>query len=192
MRNSAETREVERLMASLGEEVGKAIRNINGYPKKEFVGFKDLTTLWKNGPLTRKTVDALYEFAKKKRPDKIVGIESRGFIVGAPLADRLGVGFVPARKPGKLPADKVRVDYQLEYGTDGIEIHSDAISKGERIVIADDLLATGGTSEAAKRIVEQLGGLVVGFAFVVELTYLKGREKLSGYEVYSLVKYDKE
>jgi adenine phosphoribosyltransferase len=179
-------------MPSLEEEVGRAIRNVDDFPRKGFVGFKDLTTLWKNGPLTKRSVDALCEFAKKKRPDKIVGIESRGFVVGAPLADRLGIGFIPARKPGKLPAIKVRVDYQLEYGMDGIEIHSDAISKGERVVIADDLLATGGTSDAAKQIVEKLGGTVAGFAFVVELTYLKGRERLAGYDVYSLVKFDKE
>ena len=177
-------------MTTLEDEVGVAIRNIDDFPRKGFVGFKDLTTLWKNGPLAKRTMDALCAFAKKRKPDKIVGIESRGFIVGAPLADRLGVGFVLARKPGKLPADKVRVDYQLEYGKDGIEVHSDSISKGERVVIADDLLATGGTSEAAKRIVEKMGGVVVGFVFVVELSYLKGRDKLAGYDVYSLVKYD--
>lgn len=179
-------------MADLAEEVGRAIRNVNDFPKKGFIGFKDLTTLWKNGPLSRRTVEALYDFCKKKKPDKIVGVESRGFIVGAPIADRLGVGFVPARKPGKLPAEKVGVGYQLEYGKDGIEIHSDAISRGERVVIADDLLATGGTSEAARQIVEKMGGLVVGFAFVVELTYLRGRDRLAGYDIYSLVKYDKE
>jgi adenine phosphoribosyltransferase len=179
-------------MPSLEKEMRDAIRSVSDFPKKGFVGFKDLTTLWQNGPLAKRTIDALYEHSKTVRPDKIVGIESRGFIVGAPLADRLGVGFVPARKPGKLPWRKIGVEYQLEYGKDGIEIHADAISKGEKVLIVDDLLATGGTSGAAKQLVEKMGGRVVGFAFVVELTYLKGREKLGGYDVYSLVKYDKE
>ncbi|MDV3244660.1 MAG: adenine phosphoribosyltransferase [Nitrososphaerales archaeon] len=179
-------------MPSLEQEIGRAIRNVSDYPKKGFVGFKDLTTLWKDGPLAKRTVDALYEYSKGRRPDKVVGIESRGFIVGAPLADRLGIGFVPARKPGKLPASKISIDYALEYGKDGLEIHADAISKGERVLIVDDLLATGGTSNAARVLVEKMGGKVVGFAFIVELTYLKGREKLVGYEVHSLVRYDTE
>jgi adenine phosphoribosyltransferase len=177
---------------SLEEEIGRAIRSVNDYPKKGFVGFKDLTTLWKDGPLAMKTVDALCEYANTKRPDKIVGIESRGFIVGAPIAHRLGVGFVPARKPGKLPSSKVSIEYELEYAKDGLEMHTDAIGKGERVLIVDDLLATGGTSNAARVLVERLGGKVVGFAFVVELTYLKGREKLPGYDVHSLIKYDTE
>jgi len=175
---------------SLEEEVSRSIRNVDGFPKKDFKGFKDLTTLWKDGPLTKKVNDALYQFAKTQAPDKIVGIESRGFVVGAPLADRLGVGFVPARKPGKLPSDKLRVDYQLEYGKDGIEMHSDAISNGERVMIVDDLLATGGTSAAARQLVEMTGGKVIGFMFVVELTYLNGRDKLAGYPIFSLVKYE--
>lgn len=175
---------------SLGQEVGRTIRSVNDFPKKGFKGFKDLTTLWKNGPLARKTIDALYEHSKKEQPDKIVGIESRGFIVGAPLADRLGIGFVPARKPGKLPSDKMSIEYQLEYGKDGIEIHSDGVAKGDRVLIVDDLLATGGTSDAARRLVEKMGGTVVGFVFVVELNYLRGREKLAGYNVFSLVRFD--
>jgi adenine phosphoribosyltransferase len=177
---------------SLEEQVGTAIRDVSDFPKKGFVGFKDLTTLWMNGPLAKRTVDVLCDYARKKRPDKVVGIESRGFIVGAPLADRLGIGFVPARKLGKLPWRKLSVDYKLEYGKDGIEIHADSISEGERVLIADDLLATGGTSDAARQLVEKLGGKVVGFVFVVELTYLKGRERLKGYDVYSLVKYGSE
>jgi len=185
-------REAERLVPTLEEEVARSIRNIDDFPKKGFRGFKDLTTLWKDGPLTKKTIDAMYQYAKKKSPDKVVGIESRGFIVGAPLADRLGVGFVPARKPGKLPSAKMTVEYQLEYGKDGIEIHTDAISKGDRVMIVDDLLATGGTSEAAMQLVEKMGGRVIGFMFVVELTYLEGREKLAGHEIYSLVKYGRE
>jgi adenine phosphoribosyltransferase len=192
LRVGPQAREAERVKPTLEEEVARSIRNVSDFPKKGFTGFKDLTTLWKDGPLSKRTIDALYQYAKKKSADKIVGIESRGFIVGAPLADRLGVGFVPARKPGKLPSRKLRVEYQLEYGKDGIEIHTDAISRGERVLIVDDLLATGGTSEAAKELVEKLGGKVIGFMFVAELTYLKGRDKLAGHDIYSLVKYERE
>ena len=179
-------------MGSLEEEVSVSIRTLDDFPKKGFKGFKDLTTLWKDGSLTKRVNDALYQYAKGQAPDKIVGIESRGFVVGAPLADRLGVGFVPARKPGKLPAERQRVDYQLEYGKDGMEMHADAISRGERVMIADDLLATGGTSDAARQLVEKLGGKMIGFIFIVELTYLKGRDRLAGYPVYSLVKYESD
>lgn len=192
MRLGAQAREVQRLMAPLEDEIKRAIRDVPDYPKKGFVGFKDLTTLWKDGPLAKRTVDALYEYAKGMRLGKIVGIEARGFIVGAPLADRLGIGFVPGRKIGKLPSQKLSVDYKLEYGKDGLEIHSDAISKGERVLIVDDLLATGGTSNAARILVEKMGGKVVGFAFIVELTYLKGREKFAGYEIHSLASYETE
>lgn len=178
-------------MISLEENLKNAIRSIPDYPKKGVV-FRDLTTLWANGKLMRQAIDALYEYAKKKRPDKIVGIEARGFIVGAPLADRLGVGFVPARKLGKLPSKKLTIDYELEYGKQGLEIHSDGIEKKERVIIVDDLLATGGTSNAARILVEKLGGKVVGFAFIVELSFLKGRERLNGYDVFSIVKYEKE
>lgn len=179
-------------MPTLEDEVGRAIRSVNDYPRKGFIGFRDLTTLWKDGQLTRRTTDALVEYSRTRRPDKVLGIESRGFIVAAPIADRLGIGLVPARKIGKLPREKLTADYQLEYGKDGIEVHQDAISSGERVLIVDDLLATGGTSDAARRLVEQAGGKVAGFVFVVELTYLKGKEKLAGYDVFSLVKYDKE
>jgi adenine phosphoribosyltransferase len=183
--------EADRVVPGLEEEVARSIRNVDGFPKKDFKGFKDLTTLWKDGPLTKRTIDAMYRYAKNKSPDKIVGIESRGFIVGAPLADRLGVGFVPARKPGKLPSRKLSVEYQLEYGKDGIEMHADAISKGERVLVVDDLLATGGTSEAVMHLVKKMGGEVVGFMFVAELAFLKGREKLAGHDIYSLVKYER-
>jgi len=191
MRVRSSACEADSIVPSLEEEVARSIRNVDDFPKKGFKGFKDLTTLWKNGPLSKKTIDAMYRYAKKKSPDKIVGIESRGFIVGAPLADRLGVGFVPARKPGKLPSRKLSVQYQLEYGKDGIEMHADAIARGERVLIVDDLLATGGTSEAAMRLVKRMGGKVVGFMFVVELTFLKGRKKLAGHDIYSLVKYER-
>ncbi|MDG6909166.1 MAG: adenine phosphoribosyltransferase [Nitrososphaerota archaeon] len=176
-------------MAELEKDVKKAIRNIPDYPKKG-IAFKDLTTLWEDGRLTRRVTDALEKKWSKARLDKIVGIEARGFIVGAPLADRLGIGFVPARKVGKLPAKKVSVNYALEYGRQGLEMHADSIAKGDRVLVVDDLLATGGTSKAAAALVEKLGGKVVGLTFVTELSSLKGREKLSGYEVYTLSSYD--
>ena len=176
-------------MGLLGRDVEEAIRIIPDYPKKG-IPFKDLTTLWKDGRLTRRVTDAFERKWKGRRLDKIVGIEARGFIVGAPLADRLGIGFVPARKVGKLPASKLSVSYELEYGKQGLEIHADSISRGERVLVVDDLLATGGTSKAAATLVERLGGKVVGFAFVTEVRGLDGRQKLSGYEVYTIAKND--
>lgn len=176
-------------MGKLEADVKRAIRTIPDYPKKG-IPFKDLTTLWKNGKLTRRVMDAMERKWQGAKIDKIVGIEARGFIVGAPLADRLGIGFVPARKVGKLPSSKVNVQYELEYGKQSLEMHTDSISKGDRILVVDDLLATGGTSRAARMLVERMGGKVVGFAFVTELRSLKGRRKLTGYEVYSIAKYD--
>jgi adenine phosphoribosyltransferase len=176
-------------MGRLEEDVKKSIRTIPDYPKKG-IPFKDLTTLWRDGKLNRRVTDDLEKRWGRVKLDKIVGVEARGFIVGAPLADRLGVGFVPARKVGKLPAKKVSVNYELEYGRQGLEMHADSISKGDRVLVVDDLLATGGTSRAAATLVEKLGGEVVGFAFVTELAALEGRRKLSGYEVYSIAKYD--
>ena len=176
-------------MGSLEADVKRAIRDIPDYPKKG-VGFKDLTTLWKNAKLTRRVTNAMERKWRESKLDKIVGIEARGFIVGAPLADRLEIGFVPARKVGKLPGSKVSVSYELEYGRQGLELHADSISKGDRVLVVDDLLATGGTSRAAGTLVERMGGKVVGFAFVAELRFLKGRRKLSGHEVYSIAKYD--
>lgn len=183
--------EVESMTLNLAEELKKTIRNIPDYPTKGVI-FRDLTTIWKDASLMRRVNDALYQHYKGREIHKIVGIEARGFIVGAPLADRLGVGFVPARKEGKLPASKIKLDYELEYGKQGLEIHSDAIDKGDKVLIVDDLLATGGTSLAAKRLVEELNGSVIGFGFIVELSFLRGRDKLSGYEVFSLVKYESE
>jgi len=176
-------------MGKLETDIKKSIRTIHDYPKKG-IPFKDLTTLWRNGNLTHRVMDALVREWKGAKLDKIVGIEARGFIVGAPMADRLGVGFVPARKIGKLPASKVSLNYELEYGRAGLEMHTDSISKGDRVLVVDDLLATGGTSWAAAALVKRLGGKVVGFAFVTELSSLNGRKKLKGYEVYSLAKYD--
>jgi len=174
---------------ALGKDVEKAIRVIPDYPKKG-IPFKDLTTLWKDPKLNGRVLDAFERRWSGKKVDKIVGIEARGFIVGAPLADRLGVGFIPARKVGKLPAKKIRVSYELEYGKQGLEMHADSISKGERVLIVDDLLATGGTSRAAATLVEKMGGKVVGFAFVTEVRGLSGRRKLAGYEVNTIAKND--
>lgn len=178
-------------MARLDEDLRHAIRNIPDYPKKGVV-FRDLTTLWKDGRMMRRTTEALLRQWKEKKPEKIVGIEARGFIVGAPLACDLGIGFVPARKVGKLPAQTLRANYELEYGREGLELHSDSISKGEKVLIVDDLLATGGTARAARILVEKLGGEVVGLGFIAELSFLKGRDKLLGYDVRSLVKYESE
>ena len=178
-------------MPTLEQNVKRAIRTIPDYPKQG-IPFKDLTTLWKDGRLSRKVIDALEAKWKGKKVDKVVGIEARGFVVGAPLADRLGMGFVPARKVGKLPAAKLSMNYELEYGRQGLEVHRDAISRGERVLIVDDLLATGGTSKAAAALVERMGGKVVGFAFVAELSYLGGRRKLTGHEVFSIARYAKE
>lgn len=168
-----------------------AIRRIPNFPKKGII-FRDITTLWKDGRLLRKSTDLLHEHYKDKRIDAVLGIEARGFVVGAPLAERLGVGFVPLRKLGKLPGAKVSETYDLEYGTATLEMHRDAIERGDRILIVDDLIATGGTALAAAKLVEVLGGTVVGFAFVVELSFLKGREALDGYDVFSIVRYSAE
>ncbi len=176
---------------SAAAELKAAIRSIPDYPKKGIV-FRDLTTIWKDGKLMKMTTDLLYERYRGRGIDKILGIEARGFIVGAPLADRLAVGFVPARKLGKLPSKKLTMEYQLEYGRQGLEVHRDSISRGERVLIVDDLLATGGTSSAAVKLVERLGGRVDGFAFIVELAFLGGRRKLKGYDVYSIVTYHSE
>lgn len=176
-------------MTTLEREIKRDVRTIKDYPRKG-IAFKDLTTLWVNGRLERRVTNAFVAKWKKRGIDKIVGIEARGFIVGAPIADRLGIGFIPARKIGKLPGEKVSLEYELEYGREGLEMHSDAILKGDRVLIVDDLLATGGTAKAAGLLVEKLGGKVAGFAFVTELGYLGGREKLKGYEIHSLAKFD--
>ena len=176
-------------MGSLGRDVEKAIRIIPDYPKKG-IPFKDLTTLWRNGKLNGRVTGALVKRWKGAKLDKIVGIEARGFIVGAPLADRLGIGFVPARKVGKLPGKKLSVNYELEYGRQGLEMHLNSLSKGDRVLVVDDLLATGGTSKATATLVERMGGKVVGFAFVTEVRGLNGRKKLAGYPVFTVAKND--
>jgi len=167
------------------------IRSVPGFPKAGIV-FRDITTLAKDASGFRAAVDAIAERYAKSRVDVVVGIESRGFIFGAAVAYRLGVGFVPARKPGKLPAETVRAEYSLEYGTDAIEMHRDAISAGQRVLVVDDLLATGGTARAAVELVEKLGGRVVALAFLIDLAFLGGRAKLDGYESFSLIEYDSE
>ncbi|MDZ7289138.1 MAG: adenine phosphoribosyltransferase [candidate division KSB1 bacterium] len=168
------------------QELERYIRTVKDFPKPG-IGFKDITTLLKEPKAFAAAVDSLYAHFRDKQVHKVVAIESRGFIFGAPLALQLGVGFVPARKPKKLPAATVREEYQLEYGTDAVEIHVDAISTGERVVVIDDLLATGGTAAATGRLVERLGGTLLGFAFLIELDFLQGRKKLEGYEVLSLI-----
>jgi adenine phosphoribosyltransferase len=164
------------------------IRDIPDFPKRGIV-FKDIMPLLADPESLRDTVERLAEFAEPREPDLILGAEARGFILGAALAYRLGCGFVAARKPGKLPWRTISAKYALEYGFDALELHADAITSGARVLIHDDLLATGGTARAKVDLVEQLGGTVVGLAFVIELQFLDGREKLAGYDVFSLVQY---
>jgi len=164
------------------------IREVPDFPKPGIL-FYDITTLLKNARAFRTVMDELTQRYRDKQISKIVGIESRGFIVGSPLAYRLEAGFVPVRKPGKLPADNFEVKYNLEYGSTSLAIHRDAISIGERVLIADDLLATGGTAAATVHLVRQLGGEIVGLVFLVELAALKGRDKLDGCDVYSMLSY---
>lgn len=165
------------------------IRVIEDFPK-EGISFKDITTLIGDGEALRASIDEIVEHLKDKEVDLIVGPEARGFIFGVPVAYALGVGFVPVRKKGKLPGETVSVDYGLEYGTDTLQIHKDSIKKGQKVAIVDDLLATGGTIEAVARLVESVGGEVVSLDFAIELTELKGRDKLQGYDILSLVDYE--
>jgi adenine phosphoribosyltransferase len=164
------------------------IREVPDFPQPGIL-FKDITTLLKDGAAFRQVIDALYERCRDRGATKVVGIESRGFIFAAPLAYRLGVGFVPARKLGRLPAETVRVEYTLEYGTNTVEMHRDAIAPGERVLIVDDLLATGGTCRATVKLVEELGGMVAGIVFLAELTFLNGRQHLAGYDIETLIAY---
>ncbi|MBE3577075.1 MAG: adenine phosphoribosyltransferase [Limnochordales bacterium] len=173
-------------------EVGQLkakIREVADFPTPG-VSFKDITTLLKDAEAFRFTVKTLADRYRADRPDLVVGIESRGFLLGAPIAYELGCGIVVVRKPGKLPAERVRVEYELEYGKDALEVHRDAIQPGQRVLLVDDLLATGGTSWAAAELVKRLGGEIVGFAFLIELAYLRGRQRLTGYRVEALVTYE--
>ncbi len=164
------------------------IRDIPDFPKAGIV-FKDITPLLQDAAAFKYSLDQMTERYQDQKIDVVVGIESRGFIFGAPLADRLGAGFVLVRKMGKLPAETISADYELEYGTNTIEMHKDAILPGQRVLIADDLLATGGTVGATASLVEQLGGIVTGLVFLIELSFLKGRERLKDYNITALLEY---
>ncbi|SDK51890.1 adenine phosphoribosyltransferase [Sediminibacillus albus] len=166
----------------------KYITVVEDWPK-EGVKFKDITTLMDNGTAYKSAVDEIVEYSRTRDIDLVVGPEARGFIVGCPVSYALEVGFAPVRKEGKLPREVIKVDYGLEYGKNVLTIHKDAIKPGQRVLITDDLLATGGTIEATIKLVEELGGIVVGCAFLIELTYLHGREKLEAYDVLSLMSY---
>jgi adenine phosphoribosyltransferase len=170
------------------DNLKKLIREVPDFPKPG-INFYDITTLLKHPEGLRQTVDALSEQFKGEQVDVVLGIEARGFIFAPALAYHLNAGFVPVRKPSKLPAETAKISYALEYGEDTLEIHRDAVGAGDRVIIADDLLATGGTARAAVDLVESLGGVVAGLVFVVELEFLPGREKLAGYDVRSLIKY---
>lgn len=171
-------------------ELKDKIRVIENFPT-EGISFKDITTLLKDAKALNECINQMAERFKDVKIDLIVGPESRGFIFATPLAYLLKTGFVPVRKPGKLPAETIKHEYELEYGTDSLEIHKDAIKKGQKVLIVDDLLATGGTMYATAKLVEKLGGEVAGLGFLIELSDLKGRDKLKGYKVESLITYDK-
>jgi len=170
------------------DEFKNYIRNVPDFPKKGIL-FRDLTTLWKNKEAFKESIDIIANNYKNVKIDKIVAAESRGFVIGAALAYILNAGFVPVRKKGKLPAEVIKVEYELEYGKDVLTMHKDAIEKGEKVLIVDDLIATGGTAKAIAELVKQREAEIVGFAFLVELTDLKGREILKDYNVFSVVKY---
>ncbi len=167
----------------------KYITIVENFPK-EGIQFKDITTLMQNGPVYKEAINQMAEFAREKQAEVIVGPEARGFVVGCPISYALEIGFVPVRKAGKLPREVLSIDYGLEYGKDSLSIHRDAIKKGQRVLIADDLLATGGTIESTIKLVEQLGGEVAGIAFMIELGYLDGRSRLANYDVFSLMTFN--
>jgi adenine phosphoribosyltransferase len=165
----------------------RVIRDVPDFPKQGIM-FKDITPLLKDARAFREAMDLFADLCQPARPDKVVAIESRGFILGSVLADRLGAGFVPVRKKGKLPAARIAHTYDLEYGTDSVEMHEDALEKGERTLVVDDVIATGGTAAAAGQLVTRLGAELVGYAFLLELTFLSGRSRLAG-NVMSLIRY---
>ncbi len=176
---------------SLSDDLRSLVRNVPGFPKPGIV-FRDITTLLQNGPAFRRTVDWVAGEARARRAELLVGIESRGFILAGAAAAQLGLPLALARKPGKLPWETVRESYALEYGTDALEMHRDAVRRGQAVLVVDDLLATGGTAAATIKLVEQLGGHVVGLAFVIELSFLRGRDRLQGYLMSALVDYASE
>jgi adenine phosphoribosyltransferase len=169
-------------------DLASKIRDVPDFPQKGIV-FKDVMPLIADPQYFAETIDRLAEWTRTKEPDLVLGAEARGFIFGGALAYVLGAGFVAARKPGKLPWETVEATYALEYGTDSLQVHRDAISEGSRVIVLDDVLATGGTARAKVELVEQLGGIVVGVLFVIELTFLNGRDRLDGYDVHSLIQY---
>lgn len=170
-------------------ELKDKIRIIENFPIKG-ISFKDITTLLQDKDAFKYALDKMAEYYKDKNIDIVVGPEARGFLLGAPLAYAIGAGFVPVRKKGKLPYDTMSISYDLEYGSDALEIHKDAVKKGQRVAIIDDLLATGGTMESVVKLIESTGGEVVSIGFLIELTDLKGRDKFKNYDILSLVKYD--
>jgi adenine phosphoribosyltransferase len=170
-------------------DIKSLIREVPDFPKAG-ISYKDITTLLKNGPALNKAVKMMAEPFRNAGIDQVVGVESRGFIFGSAIACELGVGLILIRKPGKLPAEKIQIDYALEYGTDSLEMHVDALSKKDRVILVDDLLATGGTIKAAADLVEKLGAEVVGYSFLIELAFLQGRKRLNSENVHSLVSYD--
>jgi adenine phosphoribosyltransferase len=169
-------------------DLAENIREVPDFPK-EGILFYDITTLIKKPQAFKQAVDVLTEHYVGHKIDLVVAVEARGYIFGAPVAYQLGAGFVPVRKVGKLPAETVREEYELEYGTDSVEMHRDAIQPGQRVLIVDDLIATGGSAAATARLVERLGGEVVGIAFLIELTFLSGVEKLKEYDVFTVIAY---
>ena len=176
------------MSAERANALAEKIRDVPDFPKQGIL-FKDITTVLKDAATFRESLDLLAERCAEYEIDKIIGIESRGFIFGAPLADRLGAGFVLVRKLGRLPAETVSAEYALEYGTNTVEMHADSIERGERVLIVDDLLATGGTCRAAIDLVEQVGGTVVACAFLIELAFLEGRKALGGYEIEAVITF---
>jgi adenine phosphoribosyltransferase len=172
----------------MAQDLEALIRNVPDFPLPG-IQFKDITTLLRDGPAFREVVDRMAEPWRDAKIDIVAGVESRGFLFAAPVAYLLGAGLVPIRKPGKLPAETIEVSYALEYGTNTLQVHRDALEPGARVLLVDDLLATGGTFAAAARLVEQLGGVVAGYAFAIELGFLNGREQLGAYEVSALVTY---
>jgi adenine phosphoribosyltransferase len=172
-------------------DLSQKIRNVPDFPKPG-IGFKDITTLVGDGPALKQAAEEMLSRFKDCRIDKIVGIESRGFIFAAIMAYELGIGMAPARKPGKLPFTAIREDYELEYGLGSLFMHVDAVAKGENVLIVDDLLATGGTVEATAKLVERLGGKVIGCCFLIELDFLNARKRLCSFRIESLLHYDSE
>jgi adenine phosphoribosyltransferase len=172
-------------------DLAEYIRDVRDFPKRGIV-FKDVMPLFRDPVALHEAVEQLAEWIEPRKPDVILGAEARGFVLGAALAYRLGVGFVAARKPGKLPHITISAKYALEYGVDSLEIHADAIGKGTRVLVHDDLLATGGTARAKFDLIEQVGGIVVGAAFLIELGFLDGRSRLAPYDVHALINYTEE